>query len=114
MIGKLTISKFARVTVAVVFGLSVFAAGPSAPAAGAPAAAPPTAPSAAAAAAAKATGTKVGTINIEQAIFACNEGRRDVEALSKKFEPKQNELKGLADEIDSLQKQLSCPAGQAE
>jgi outer membrane protein len=100
------IKKFARVTVAAVFGLSLFALAQATPAAGTPAAATPDAPSAAAAA--KSTGTKVGTINIEQAIFASNEGRRDFEALSKKFEPKQNELKGLADEIDSLKKQLSA------
>ena len=107
MIGMLTISKFARVTVAVVFGLSLFALAQG-PAAGTPAAAPPNAPSAAAAAAAQATGTKVGTINIELAIFTCNEGRRDAEALSKKFEPKQNELKASADELDSMQKQLTA------
>ena len=108
MISEL-ISKSAR-HVAVVFGLSLFALAQTAPAAGSSAAAnTPDSPSAAAAAAAKvATGTKVGTINIEQAIFACNEGRRDAEALNKKFEPKQNELKGLADELDSLQKQLSA------
>jgi outer membrane protein len=108
MISEL-ISKSAR-HVAVVFGLSLFALAQTAPAAGSPAAAnTPDSPSAAAAAAAKAaTGTKVGTINIEQAIFASNEGRRDAEALNKKFEPKQNELKGLADELDSLQKQLSA------
>jgi outer membrane protein len=105
MIGML--NKLARVTMAVGFGLSVFALAQTAPAAGAPAAAPDS-PSAAAALAAKATGTKVGTINIEQAIFASNEGRREFETLTKKFEPKQNELKGLADEIDSLQKQLSA------
>jgi outer membrane protein len=64
-------------------------------------------PAAPSAAAANATGTKVGTINIEQAIFASNEGRRDFEALSKKFEPKQNELKGLSDELEGLQKQLN-------
>jgi len=94
--------------VAVVFGLSLFALAQSTPAAGAPAAAnTPDAPSAAAAAA-KATGTKVGTINIEQALFQSNEGRRDFEALAKKFEPKQNELKGMADEIDSLNKQLNA------
>ncbi|HMB83644.1 MAG TPA: OmpH family outer membrane protein [Terriglobales bacterium] len=104
----LTISKFARVTAAVVFGLSLFALAQANPAAGAPAAAAtPNAPSAAAAAV-KATGTKVGTINIEQAIFASNEGRRDFDVLAKKFEPKQNELKGSADEIDSLKKQLSA------
>jgi len=107
MIGMLTISKFARVTVAVVFGLSLFALAQG-PAAGTPAAAAPNAPSAAAAAAAQATGTKVGTINIEQAIFASNEGRRDFDTLSKKFEPKQNELKASADELDSLQKQLAA------
>ncbi len=100
------IKKFARVTVAAVFGLSLFALAQTTPSAGTSAAATPDAPSARAAA--KTTGTKVGTINIEQAIFASNEGRRDFEALSKKFEPKQNELKGLADEIDSLKKQLSA------
>jgi len=108
-IGKFVISKVARVIVAVVFGLSLFALAQAAPAAGAPTAAPaPDSPSAAAAAAAKATGTKVGTINIEQAIFASNEGRRDFDELAKKFEPKQNELKGKADEIDSLKKQLNA------
>ncbi len=111
--GKLTtstfvIGKFAGVTVAVVFGLALFALAQSPPAAGAPAAAsPPNAPSATAAAA-PVSGTKVGTINIEQAIFASNEGRRDFEELGKKFEPTQNKLKGLADEIDSLKKQLNA------
>ena len=108
---KFVIGKFTRVTVAVVFGLSLFALAQADPAAGTAAvAATPNAPSAAAGAAAlpKATGTKVGTINIEQAIFASNEGRRDFETLSKKFEPKQNELKGSADEIDSLKKQLNA------
>ena len=106
---KLMSSKFASATLAVVFGFSLFALAQTAPAAGAPAAAAPApnAPSAAAAAA-KATGTKIGTINIEQAIFASNEGRRDFDTLAKKFEPKQNELKSLADEIDSLNKQLNA------
>jgi len=103
-------SKFVCATVATVFGLSLFALAQAAdPAAGSPtAAATPNAPSSAVAAPAKPMGTKVGTINIEQAIFASNEGRRDFEALSKKFEPKQNELKGCADEIDSLTKQLNA------
>jgi outer membrane protein len=52
------------------------------------------------------TGTKVGTINIEQAVLGSNEGQRDFEALRKKLEPKQNELKGQNDELESLQKQL--------
>jgi outer membrane protein len=101
------IKKFARVTLAVVFGLSVLALAQAAPAAGSPAAAAaPDSPSAAAAA--KSTGTKVGTINIEQAIFASNEGQRDFDVLRKKLEPKQNELKGLGDELESLQKQLNA------
>jgi Skp family chaperone for outer membrane proteins len=110
MIKKFVIKKSACVTVAVVFGLSLFALA-QADAASSPAAAAattPNAPSAAAAAAAKINGTKIGTLNVEQAIFASNEGRRDFEALAKKFEPKQNELKGLADEIDGLKKQLSA------
>ena len=53
------------------------------------------------------TGTKIGTINVEGAIFASNEGQRDFEALSKKLEPKQNELKGKSDEIENLKKQLN-------
>jgi len=70
---------------------------PSAPsAAGAPAPATP-----------PAGGTRIGTINVEQAIFATNEGQRDFEALSKKLEPKQTELKNQNDEIESLKKQLN-------
>jgi len=117
-------NKFVRVTVAAVFGLSVFALAQAAPPAGTPAAGspaaaaatpaatspaattPPNAPSAAAAA--KFSGTKIGTLAVEQAIAASNEGQRDLEALSKKFEPKQNELKSLNDEIDSLKKQLNA------
>lgn len=52
------------------------------------------------------TGTKLGTINIEQAVVGSNEGQRDFEALRKKLEPKQNELKSQNDELDGLQKQL--------
>jgi outer membrane protein len=66
----------------------------------------PAAPSAAVPAT-TASGNKIGTINIEQAIFASNEGQRDFEALSKKLEPKQTELKSSSDELDSLKKQLN-------
>jgi len=54
-----------------------------------------------------ATGTvsKLGTINIEQAVLGTNEGQRDFEALRKKLEPKQNELKSQNDELEALQKQ---------
>ena len=77
-------------------------------------AATPNAPSAASAAPASpaaspstpGTGTKVGTINVEAAVFGSNEGRRDADALTKKLEPKQNELKAQNEELEGLQKQL--------
>lgn len=65
----------------------------------------PAAPSASNNQAATAT-TKVGTINIEQAVIACNEGRKEFEALQKKLEPKQTQLKSQNDELEALQKQL--------
>jgi len=55
-----------------------------------------------------ATNTKIGIINIQEAIFASNEGRRDFEALNKKFEPKQSELQTINKEIDDLKKQLTA------
>jgi outer membrane protein len=57
--------------------------------------------------AASGTGSKIAAINIEQAIFASNEGQRDMEALQKKFEPKSNDLKSKNEEIDALKKQLN-------
>ncbi|MFZ0419706.1 MAG: OmpH family outer membrane protein [Candidatus Sulfotelmatobacter sp.] len=53
-----------------------------------------------------AAGSKIGTINIEQAVVGTNEGQRDFEALRKKLEPKQNELKAQNDELEGLQKQF--------
>jgi outer membrane protein len=58
------------------------------------------------------TGTKVGAINITEAIFGSNEGQRDVAALQKKFDPKQSELKSQNDEIDGLKKQLTTQEGK--
>ncbi len=52
------------------------------------------------------TGSKIGTINIEQAVLGSNEGQRDFAALQKKLEPKQAELKAQNDELQSLQEQL--------
>jgi len=95
-------SKFTRILLATAFVVSVAALAQTGSAAATPAATP-----ASPAPAATAPGTKIGTISMEQAIFATNEGRRDFEALSKKLEPKQNELKGQNDEIESLQKQLN-------
>ena len=94
-------SKFTRIVLSTAFAFSLFAVAQtnSAAAAGADPTPGPTATG--------ATGSKIGTINIEQAIFATNEGQRDFEALRKKLEPKDNELKGMNDEVDGLQKQLN-------
>jgi len=50
---------------------------------------------------------KVGTINIQDAIFGSNEGQRDMQALQKKYEPKQAELKNSSEELEGLKKQLN-------
>jgi len=96
-------SKFMRILLAMAFVISVAALAQTGSAAAAPGAAAP-----ASAPAVTATGTKVGTISMEQAIFATNEGRRDFEALQKKLEPKQTELKNQNDEIENLKKQLNA------
>jgi outer membrane protein len=108
-------SKFVRVLLAIAVTLTLSAlaqtgsaATPSSPGAtpaNPPAAAPAT-PSSAQPSTVALTGTKVGAINIEGAIFGSNEGRKEVEVLQKKFEPKQNELKSQNDELESLKKQL--------
>jgi outer membrane protein len=97
-------SKFLRsiLGVAVFFAVSAWAQTSSAATPSNPAGSPATSPSVAA----TGTGTKLGTINIEQAVIGTNEGRRDFDALDKKLEPKKNELKAQNDELDGLQKQL--------
>ena len=67
------------------------------------AAAPAVTPSAPA-----STGIRIGTINMQAAILSTNEGRREFEALQKKFQPKQGELQTLSKEIDDKQKQLDA------
>lgn len=53
---------------------------------------------------------KVGTINIQEAISTCDEGKKDLDALQKRFAPKQAELQKLSDEIDALKKQYEAQA----
>jgi outer membrane protein len=102
-------SKFLSVLVAIAATLT-FSAFAQTGSAATPSPGLPNAPSAAPSGPATApvpTGPgKVGTINIQDAIFACNEGRRDMDALQKKYEPKQTELKSQNDELDALKKQL--------
>src|SRR5947207_4502788 len=94
---------------AVAFLASAFAMAQTDPAASS--AALPAAPSAATSSApapmaAPGGSTKIGTINIEAAIFASNEGQRDGDAVAKKLEPKQTELKSMNVEVESLKGQL--------
>lgn len=84
-------------------GLStLFTAASLAQAASAPAAAgktPASAPTSA-----EPASTKIGIVNIQEAIFASNEGKKEVDALQQKFSPKQAELKNLSDEVENLKK----------
>jgi outer membrane protein len=99
-------STFLRVLLAVAatYAFSALAQTGSAATPSSPAAALPSAPGAATATG--VPGTKVGTINIQDAIFGSNEGQRDMQALQKKYEPKQAELKNQNDELEALKKQL--------
>jgi len=106
--------KFAPMVVlfAVILSLAALAqtgtAAAAPPAAASPASAPAAAPATTAAVASvNNVNNKVGIINIQGAILASNEGRRDLEALDKKFDPKRTELQNLNKEIEDLKKQLS-------
>lgn len=50
--------------------------------------------------------TKIAVISVQNAIMATDDGRKEFQALDKKFEPQKSELKSLVDEIDRLKKQL--------
>jgi outer membrane protein len=71
----------------------------------------PAAPTAAAHAAPEAVPAKIALIAFEQAVFATNEGQRTVQDVQKKYQPKKAAIDALAQEVDSLKKQLqSAPA----
>ena len=76
-------------------------AGPQAPAA--PATQPVVKP--------EAVPAKIALVAFEQAVFATNEGQRNVQEVQKKYEPKKAQIDTLSQEVDSLKKQLqSAPA----
>ncbi len=52
--------------------------------------------------------TKVAIILFQQAVAQTNEGKRDLEEVEKKYQPKQTQLKQQSDEIDTLKKQLQA------
>lgn len=51
--------------------------------------------------------TKIGIINLQEAIVRTNEGARDLKALQDKFQPKRTELESLSKELDGLKQQLN-------
>jgi Skp family chaperone for outer membrane proteins len=80
----------------------------AAPAATAPAAPP-------AAVAPQAIPAKIALVAFEQAVFATNEGQKAVQDVQKKYEPKKATIDTLAQEVDSLKKQVqSAPATMGE
>jgi outer membrane protein len=58
--------------------------------------------------AAPAGPTKIAVIAFQVAVAQTNEGQRNFSDLQKKYEPKRQQLKALAEEIDSLTKQLQA------
>jgi outer membrane protein len=103
-------SKFVRVllAIAVTLTFSALAQTGSAATPSSAAAAPASTPAGSAPATTTGpTGTKVGTINIQEAIFGRNEGQKEIQVLQKKFEPKQTELKTQNEELEGLKKQLN-------
>jgi outer membrane protein len=54
------------------------------------------------------TAAKIGVVNIQDAILATEEGKKEFDVLQQKFTPKQAELKNLNDEVESLKKQYQA------
>jgi outer membrane protein len=103
MIRKLTI-----LTLALALAGAAFAQTPSAPSATQQQQRPAAQPGPQTAAPAGPAGTKLGVINIEQAILMTNEGQRDFGTLQKKFEPKRTELENLNKELETMRNDLNA------
>ena len=68
-----------------------------------------------AAVAPQAIPAKIALVAFEQAVFATNEGQKTVQDVQKKYEPKKATIDTLAQEVDSLKKQIqSAPATMSE
>jgi outer membrane protein len=68
------------------------------------------APATAPATAAPAGPARIAVVEFQAAVTSTNEFGRDYADLQKKYEPKRNQLKTMADEIDGLEKQLQAQA----
>jgi len=60
------------------------------------------------AAAGSASGSKIGVINVRQAIVTTAEGKQASAELQSQFAPRQNELEGLNKQINDLRNQLAA------
>ncbi len=60
------------------------------------------------AAAGSSAGTKVGVINVRQAIVSTNEGKQASSELQTQFTPRQNELEGLNKQINDIRQRLQA------
>ncbi|MBB5058274.1 outer membrane protein [Granulicella aggregans] len=94
-------------TLAIVSALGAGLLAVSAPAQ-TPAAAPAAAPTAPAPVVPQAIPAKIALIAFEQSVFATNEGQVAVQGVQKKYEPKKSQIDTLAQEVDSLKKQLQA------
>jgi outer membrane protein len=100
----MSMAKFRMMAIglSIALGTAAFGQGAATPAApsAAPAAPAPTGP----------VPTKIGVVNIQQAIGECAEGKKEIDALQQKFNPKQAELKNMSDEVEGLKKQYQAQA----
>src|SRR5258708_21014749 len=55
---------------------------------------------------------KVGIVNVEQAIISSNEGKKEIGALEKNFEPKRAEIERRGTELENLKKDLTVQAAK--
>jgi len=51
---------------------------------------------------------KIAIVNIQDAIVATDEGKKEFDALKQRFSPKETELKSQNDEVENLKKQLDA------
>lgn len=104
MLGK---SKFHIFALSLALSIVLSAVG-LAQAGAAPAGSPATAAATPANSAPAPGGTKIGIVNIQDAIIATNEGKKEFDTLQQRFAPKQSELKGLNDEVEKMKSDLQA------
>src|SRR5438270_10659244 len=54
--------------------------------------------------------TKIGLIAMRDVVLSTNDGKRQFDALTKKYEPKDAELRKAAQEVEALQNQYKAQA----